>query len=218
VGQAVVVGLTGSQASVAAPVVRRALPGERLEVAATVAAAFAEDPAWAFILGEEYGRLAAHFAAALFDVRVASQNVWVTDDLAAVAMWDPPGKSDAAQGYAASIWARYRAFAGEDAIRRLASYNDPVAAASPAEAFWYLGVLATRPERRREGLASAVLTPILTESDRLGIACCLETSTAQNRRFYERRGFTQATPIALPGGAPPTWWLRRAPMATHTEA
>jgi GNAT superfamily N-acetyltransferase len=194
-------------------VVRRALQDERSAVATTVAAAFADDPAWAFLLGEEYGRLAVHFAAALFDVRIASQNVWITGDLAAVAMWDPPGDSDRARGDGESIWARYRAIAGADALRRLASYNDAVAAVSPAGAYWYLGVLATRPERRREGLATAVLTPILTEADRLGIACCLETSTAANRLFYERRGFTEATAIALPGG-PPTWWLRRAPTAT----
>jgi GNAT superfamily N-acetyltransferase len=74
----------------------------------------------------------------------------------------------------------------------------------------YLGVLATHPARQGEGLATAVLTPILDEADRLGIACCLETSTMKNRRFYERRGFTHATEIILPGG-PPTWWLRRAP-------
>jgi GNAT superfamily N-acetyltransferase len=193
-------------------VIRRALPRDRSAVAATVAAAFADDPAWAFILGEQYGRLAAHFAAALFDLRIGSQNVWVTDEVAAVAMWDPPGKSDGARGYGESIWARYRAIAGEDALRRLASYNDAVAAASPPEAYWYLGVLATHPKRQREGLATAVLTPILREADRLAIACCLETSTAVNRRFYERRGFTQSTAIVLPGG-PPTWWLRRAPMA-----
>jgi GNAT superfamily N-acetyltransferase len=78
--------------------------------------------------------------------------------------------------------------------------------------------LATRPERQRVGLATAVTAPILREADRLGIACCLETSTEVNRRFYERRGFTQATAIALPGG-PATWWLRRAPMArSSTDA
>lgn len=180
---------------------------------ATVAAAFAEDPAWAFILDKRYERLAAHFVGALFDVRVASKNVWVTDDLAAVAMWDPPGKSDAALGYAESVWARYRAAAGEDAFERLTRYNDAVAGASPAERYWYLGVLATDPQRQREGLATAALRPILDDADRLGIACCLETSTADNRRFYERRGFTQATEIVLPGG-PPTWWLRRAPTPT----
>jgi predicted N-acetyltransferase YhbS len=96
----------------------------------------------------------------------------------------------------------------------MASYNDAVAAVCPSEDnWWYLGVLATRPERRREGLATAVLRPILRQADRLGIACCLETSTPENRRFYERRGFTQATAVALPGG-PATWWLRRAPMSS----
>jgi GNAT superfamily N-acetyltransferase len=196
------------------PVIRRALPGERSAVAATVAAAFADDPAWAFIFGEDYGRLAVHFAAALFDVRVGSQNVWVTDDLAAVAMWDPPGKSDGARVGGESIWVRYRAIAGEEVLRRLASYNDAVAAVASPEANWYLGVLATHPERQRQGLATAVLTPMLREADRLGMACCLETSTAANRRFYERRGFTQATAIALPGG-PTTWWLRRAPSGAR---
>jgi GNAT superfamily N-acetyltransferase len=195
------------------PVIRRALPGERIGVVATVAAAFADDPGWAFILGEEYERLAPHFAAAMFDMRVASRNVWVTDDLAAVAMWDSPGKGDTAPVRTRSALARYHAMAGEDASERLALYHEAVAAVSPAERHWYLGVLATHPQRQRQGLASAVLAPILNEADRLGVACCLETSTAENRRFYERRGFKQATEIMLPDG-PPTWWLRRAPTPT----
>ena len=113
-------------------------------------------------------------------------------------------------GYAEGVWASYRAIAGEQAWGRLASYNDAVAEAVPDEPHWYLGVLATKPERRKEGLATALLRPILNEADRLGIACCLETSTMKNRRFYERRGFEQASEIILRGG-PDTWWLRRDP-------
>ncbi len=192
--------------------VRRAAPDERAGVAATVAAAFAQDPAWAFIFGEEYERLAEPFAAALFDVRVASRNVWVTEDLDAVAMWDAPGRSDAVPGHAESVWARYRELAGRDALERLDIYNEAVAGASSAEPHWYLGVLATHPRRQREGLATEVLAPVLDEADRVGLTCCLETSTAENRRFYERRGFTQATDVALPGG-PATWWLRREPLS-----
>ena len=191
-------------------VIRRASPGDRAGVVATVVAAFAHDPGWAFILGEDYEALVAHFVEALFDMRVASHNVWVTDDLAAVAMWDSPERSEAELAHAKAVWARYRTTAGEDAFERLALYNAAVSAASPAEPHWYLGVLATHPQRRREGLATAVLSPTLHEADRLGLACCLETSTADNRRFYERRGFTQATEILLRGG-PPTWWLRRPP-------
>jgi ribosomal protein S18 acetylase RimI-like enzyme len=198
------------------PTVRRALPRERSPVATTIAAAFAEDPAWAFILGAEYRRLAADFAGALFDVRVVSESVWVSDDLAAVAMWDPPKKNAGASVYEQSVWEGYRVSAGEDAFARLRTYNKAVLAAAPAERYWYLGVLATHPQRRREGLASAVLAPALEEAARAGIACCLETSTPENRRFYERRGFTQATDVALPGG-PPTWWLRR-PTAPPSRA
>jgi GNAT superfamily N-acetyltransferase len=200
------------------PLIRQASPADRRGVLATVTAAFAHDPAWAFLLGPEYERLAPYFVAALFDVRIARQNVWVTDDLAAVAMWDSPddGGGDAAPGYAESVWAGYRASVGERAFERLARYNDAIASASPEEPYWYLGVLATDPERQREGLASAVLAPIVEEADRLGIACCLETSTPGNRRFYEHRGFTQATDVVLPGG-PPTWWLRRAPKAPAPE-
>ncbi len=50
-------------------VIRRALPGDRTGVVATVAAAFAQDPGWAFVLGEEYEALVAHFVGALFDIR-----------------------------------------------------------------------------------------------------------------------------------------------------
>lgn len=178
---------------------------------AIVAAAFAEDPGWAFILGEDYERLVGHFVAALFDIRVACQNVWVTDDLAAVAMWDAPDKDGAAPGHSEAVWERYRATVGEDAFERLALYNDAVDAASATEPHWYLGVLATHPQRQRQGLASAVLNPVLDQADRDGFACCLETSTPGNRRFYERRGFAQSTDVALPGG-PATWWLRRPPQ------
>jgi GNAT superfamily N-acetyltransferase len=192
------------------PTVRRAESHERPAVVASVTAAFAKDPAWAFILNAEYERLAPHFAGALFDLRMAAGAVWVTDDLAATAMWDPPKSAERTAEVASRVWAGYREIAGEDAAGRLARYNAAVARATPREPHWYLGVLATHPSSQGKGLARAVMAPTLAQADQHGIACCLETSTAGNRRFYERRGFTQATEITLPDG-PPTWWLRRSP-------
>lgn len=192
------------------PEVRLASTEDRANVVANVAAAFAQDPAWAFMLGDEYERLAPLFAGALFDARLASDSVWVSGDLAAVAMWDPPHRSETAVEHAGLVWAGYRDLAGEAAFARHTSYNAAIAAASPSGPYWYLGVLATEPSRQREGLAGAVLGPVLEQADRDGLGCCLETSTMGNRRFYERRGFTQATAVALPEG-PPTWWLRRPP-------
>jgi GNAT superfamily N-acetyltransferase len=192
------------------PLIRRASPVERHEVIATVTAAFAEDPAWRFILNEEYGRLAPVFAGALFDLRVAGGNVWVSDDVATVAMWDSPGGNTAPLQRAEEVWARYRTATSEQAYERLLAYRDALAASSPADPYWYLGVLATHPARQREGLASAVIKPVLRIAEEGGIACCLETSTEANRRFYERRGFITSSAVQLPGG-PPTWWLRRPP-------
>lgn len=193
-----------------APIVRLAVPGDRCAVQSTVAAAFANDPAWAFMLGASYERLAGQFAAALFDARVGSQTVWVTDDAAAVAMWEAPGPKPANVD-TAEIWARFRASASAEVSERLAAYSDAVSAAAASSTvgdYWYLGVLATHPERQRRGLASRVIEPVLDMADNAGLACCLETSTVENRRFYERRGFTDATDVVVAGG-PPTWWLRR---------
>jgi GNAT superfamily N-acetyltransferase len=194
------------------PTVRKAEPQERAAVVSSVIEAFADDPAWAFILNGEYERLAPHFAGALFDIRLAAGTVWVTDDLAATAMWDRPKPvaTAAPTDLATRTWATYRVLAGPGAAARLARYNGAIASSTPQEPYWYLGVLATRPSAQGQGLASAVLAPVLTKADRDGLPCCLETSTAGNRRFYDHRGFTDATDISLPDG-PPTWWLRRPP-------
>jgi GNAT superfamily N-acetyltransferase len=193
-----------------APVIRRVSSAERADVVATVTAAFVDDPAWRFLLNDEYERLASEFVGATFDLRVASGNVWASDDVATVAMWDGPGGDGDPSHLAEETWTRYRALAGEQAHARLADYKSAVASAAPRDPYWYLAVLATHPSRQGEGLASAVLMPIIDEADRDGIACCTETSTEANRRFYARRGFIETTEVALPGG-PPTWWLRRGP-------
>ena len=131
-------------------------------------------------------------------------------------MWDGPGGGDSGAQRTEEIWARYSAVAGRRAHEQLVTYRKALAATSPADPYWYLGVLATHPARRREGLATAVLAPGLGEADRDGIACCLETSTEANRRFYERRGFVEQAEVVIPSG-PPTWWLRRAPRQSSVE-
>lgn len=195
-----------------ASVIRRVAPADRPQVVTTVTQAFAEDPAWQFLMNDEYGRVASRFVEAAFDLRVHSGNIWVSDDLATVAMWDSPTGDNHPPQLAENVWARYRAVAGEEAHERLIAYKDALAAVSPAHPYWYLAVLATHPARQGEGLATAVLTPVLGEADQGGITCCLETSTEANLRFYERRGFTGPTEVMIPAG-PPTWWLHRPPAS-----
>lgn len=175
-----------------------------------MAAAFSEDPAWQFLFDHEYERLAPEFAGTLFDLRVDAGNVWVTDDLRSAAMWDGPYEGGDLSPRARELWDRFILVSGELVHERLVAYKRALAVVAPDGVYWYLGVLATDPVRRREGLATAVLGPVLAQADRDRLACCLETSTRANRRFYERRGFADAVDVEVPAG-PPTWWLCRQP-------
>ena len=175
---------------------------------ATVVAAFRRDPAWGWFLGSDFDRLAPAFAGALFDRRVGAGHVWLVGAADSVALWEPPGGLDPLADTAS--WVPFRSAAGADVLARLDHYDDAVHATGTAQPHWYLGVLATRPDRVGRGLATAVLEPVLDQADRDGVDCCLETSTLANRAFYARRGFIDVTAVELADG-PDTWWLRRPP-------
>jgi GNAT superfamily N-acetyltransferase len=195
------------------PLVRQARSSDRFAVTEAAAAAFAGDPAWTFLLGDDYDDLAPHFAGALFDLRVDAGDVWITGDAAALAMWDPPGGHGAAAARSEEVWAAFRARGGAAVSERLTEYGRAVDAARPERPHWYLSVLATHPDHQGKGLASAVIAPIIGKADIDGLDCCLETSTEKNRAFYGRRGFTESTELRIAGG-PPTWWLRRSPPSS----
>jgi GNAT superfamily N-acetyltransferase len=192
-----------------ATAVRRALPADRLAVTDTVAAAFARDPAWTYLLGDGYPRLAPEFAGALFEQRVKAGSVWVTADLAAVAMWEAPGGAGHSGDGDSDAWASFAAAADPHTRERLAAYDEAIHRAAPAGPHWYLGVLATHPDRQRQGRAGGPLAAVFELAAEQGLSCCLETSTEANRAFYEARGFGVECEITLAGG-PPTWWMRRA--------
>ena len=188
-------------------VVRQATRRDRATVTATIAMAFADDPAWRYLLGSHYNDHAPHFASALFDGRVEEGTVWLVADGSAVAMWDRPRNEMASAPSRPDIWDAYADTVGAAAWSRLEAYESACTSVKPSTPYWYLGVLATRPERQRRGLASAVLAPALGLADRSGLDCCLETSSTQNRAYYEARGFTEVTDV--PWSGPATWWLRR---------
>jgi GNAT superfamily N-acetyltransferase len=173
-----------------------------------VAEAFAADPAWCFMLGE--GRVAPmrSFAHALLIPRVRRGTAWVTHDGTAVAMWDRLSIDLTREPEDDERWAAFRAEIGEEAWRRVTTYEVAVGSAKPDRPYWYLGVLATHPSMQRRGLASAVLQPGLAAAQADGWDCWLETSTPSNKAFYAGHGFTEARVVDVPGG-PPTSWLRR---------
>lgn len=190
------------------PLVRLAVADDVDATASMVARAFANDPAWSFLIPDDDGPGREAFAQALLLPRLSRGTAWVVDDHSAVAMWDrrSAGPTDPAAHEAAM--ATFREIVSERIWARVERYEEAVASAAPAPPFWYLGVLATDPDRQGRGLATSVIAPGIAAADSEGWDCWLETSKPANKAFYERRGFTRSVPV-VDAVIPSTWWLCR---------
>jgi GNAT superfamily N-acetyltransferase len=191
------------------PQVRRASQADRAAVIATVVSAFATDPLVSgYFLPERFEELAPLFFGYLFDVRVGDAEVWVTDDLDSVALWSVPGDPAMGQEQRDALWHQVEVRFDAPTQQRFDTFGELMHQLKPTPPFWYLGVLATRPERQGRGLASAVVGPVLARADETQLICCLETASPAALPLYERLGFTDRREVALADGSP-LWWLER---------
>ena len=170
------------------------------------------DPAWAFMLGADYDRVAPLIAGALFDQRVERRH--------GVGGARMRPRSRCGTRRALRIRRRGATGRGRRSTRpraprceaRLAALRrGPRGRAAPAEPLLVPGRAGHPIRDRWPGAAwpRRVMRPGLARADAAGLACCLETSTAgRTATFYARRGFTRSTEVPIDGG-PPTWWLTR---------
>jgi GNAT superfamily N-acetyltransferase len=196
--------------------VRRALPTDRETVLVTTLRAFAADPLfrWVWPEDERYARCAREFLGLLLDLRTEGGEVWVVDDGAAAASWNPPGGLLGPPSDESARWAAVNdGFSAPERSRWSAA---DAAAAVPGDAgpHWYLGVLATDPDRRRRGLARLATGPVLAAADRTGLPAYLETAAPENLAFYATLGFHPVVETDLPDDGPRLWMLRRDPAPT----
>jgi GNAT superfamily N-acetyltransferase len=200
------------------PSSRTAVPGDRGAVVQTIVRAFTEDPLvrWFFPDDAAYERRASAFFGYLFDIRVVHGVIHVAGDCAAASLWNRPGEG-MPQPEQDQLWATdVEPGAGPGELDRLDAMEDAVVALRPAGPHWYLGVLATDPSRRGEGLARAVLQPVLERADADGIPALLETGTPENLPFYARFGFDVLADARVSGG-PPLWAMWRPPQAVRAR-
>ena len=81
----------------------------------------------------------------------------------------------------------------------------------------HLAYLATRPDRQRHGLGSALLRHHHTRLDHYGTPAFLQASSQQSRKLYERHGYTcLGDPFYLPEG-PPFWGMWREPQRPEAD-
>ena len=167
----------------AVPDIRLATPADLDTLAGTVVVAFDEDPAFRAFFGPDpdFGPLALAFATDLLRRRIATDSVWMTDDGDALAMWDPPAGTVVAPASTLVL--------PPDARARLDDYDAQVHGAITTAPHWYLGVLASHPHRRGEGLARLVAQAGLDAAATAGLPAVLETTNPDNVAMYERSGW-----------------------------
>jgi GNAT superfamily N-acetyltransferase len=166
---------------VSSPAVRRAASADREAILRTVLAAFVSDPAFRYFFptDESYADEAPVFIADLVDKRLAADTVWLVNEGQAVAMWNPPGRSQGGLP---------RALTGATA-QRIERFDSVVHDLLPREPHWYLGILATHPDHSGRGLGRVAMAEGLELARRDGLPSCLETATQVNVEIYERYGW-----------------------------
>ena len=160
----------------------------RERVIDTVVAAFVTDPAFRYFFTDDatFKAEAAAFAGYLFDQRVNRGTVWVVEDGAAVAMWDPPRSGDGAAG---DGHGNSRPDLPAATLDRLERYDAVVDAALPGTPHWYLGILATHPNSAGRGLGRLAMTGGLQLAAETGLPAHLETTNERNVELYRRAGW-----------------------------
>jgi len=137
-------------------------------------------------------------------------STWVTDDISSVAAWVIPGGPRISDALRTRLHEESAALFG-DRLEAVDALDAETSALRPAEPHWYLATVGTRPDRRREGLASLVIRAGLAACDGAGLPAAVETSNDANCRLYERLGFQAVGDRIAPDGGLRVWVMVRPP-------
>ena len=186
---------------------------EARALATLLARAFADDIVLDWFLRPWSRESAAElfFAQMLADA-LPHGKVRVDDSFCACAVWLPPDAQHPSggmwAGLADAIW-KLRV-ASPFRLTRLNAVIQTSVEIHPPEPCYYLSFIATLPEARRRGLASALIDETLALADADGVPVFLETADAAKVGFYQRFGFKLTGQAQLPFGGPALNLLWRA--------
>ncbi|RCV52794.1 GNAT family N-acetyltransferase [Marinitenerispora sediminis] len=189
--------------------VRPAAPEDTPAVAESLADAFADYSwtRWALPDDDYHTRLRAMQLYFLDHVGLPHGRVWVTDDLAAAAVWTCPDTEVPAEVFTApELTGLYG-----DRAAPVGRADALLAPHRPTEPCWFLATVGVRRAAQGHGLGGRVIAAGLRAADESGRPAFLETSEPRNVRFYQRLGFTVTAEVRLPDDAPVTWCMLREP-------
>jgi hypothetical protein len=149
---------------------------------------------------------------------VSTGSAWVTDDVTAVAVWEPPADAPRTKPLPADVRAaldRELPYLSANRASVVAETAALVRTARPDDPHWWLAHLGVRPTSRRRGLAAAVLAPALVRCDTEQVLAAAAVYSWANVRFLRGFGFEVTTELRTTDDELPVWVLVRCPLPTH---
>lgn len=176
----------------ALPAIRPATPADRPAIIAVLAAAFADDPALAWIFPDDHRRpeqLLRFFGLITrADARLPLAQMAFTPagDLAGVALWRPPGAWALPTSTLLASLPRL-AFTFGTALPRTLGLMHAMDSEHDRRPHWYLQFIGVSPAHQGRGIGGALLRAGLARAG--GAPAYLETATASNVGLYQAHGF-----------------------------
>ena len=191
-----------------------AVTGDDLEaVGQLLAASFVDDPGpvWWWPDPEVRTELAPHFFTAAARLAVALGDGLLTAKGDAVAFYFPPGtqiiEDDFVRAGLPELLGTLDATSAENIGTFVATLGE-LHAEVMTEPHWQLFLVAVHPAVQGKGLGVALVDEVNDRAERDGVGVYLDTLTARNVAYYERRGFHVAGETDVPGGDVHAWGMR----------
>lgn len=187
--------------------IRRATRDDLRQVCITAMRSFHDDPVMRWLVPDDED----YYVEPLGDVFRGAvtgwldfDEVWCTDDVAAIAAWIPPGRPESTTEPDPPL-----APPPPDRVERFAAVGAVMNENTPPEPHWYLQLLGTHPDWQRRGLGAALMEVMFERADTEGLPCYLETETERNVVYYRRHGFEVRSEWDVPMGGPHMWGMLR---------
>lgn len=196
--------------------ISRAAPADAPAINAALARAFYDDPVFAWVLPDDAARrerLPAVFAA-FTDAYLPLGETYLAGPDTGAALWAPPGTQAITDDRAEEFGTRLTEVLAADA-GRVFELDRLLSDHHPAEPCWYLNFIGVVPGHQGRGIGGRLLGTVLQRADADATPAYLDATSPDNRRLYERHGFTAIDEMKLPEG-PYLWSMWRDPAPART--
>jgi GNAT superfamily N-acetyltransferase len=189
-------------------------PDDEARAIATLSLAFAADPMtrWTWPAAHDYVTIFPQFARAFGGRGFASRGAHGTGNLAAVALWLPPGVHPDDE----TLDALMQRTVGPERLAELGPIFEQMSSYHPSGPHWYLPLIGCDPAHQGNGHGATLMSYALAECDRQNLPAYLESTNPRNITLYLRHGF-EALGTIQAGSSPPMVPMLRQPRTTRAE-